>query len=387
MTSSSSSAGPTTSRGRSLRREAWAHGVTKRRLITFDEPGDAPPPPPPPAAALEPRRRGRGRRRAALVGLLLLSAGLVAGGATLGWFLRGWVPGGGVGVTTVVVKRPVEIQAATGGHGTLPNVLGLEEGEARQAYADAGVDASAIATRSVPYVGQKGAVVEQRPQAASKIDTLKGRPTLLVAAPAAMPDLVGVDADDARRRLSAIGVGATTVVRYDASVDPGAVVRTRPTVGSPATARATLVVSEAPSSVDLAGLSPRSGSCRTGDADMVGATVAGAVLCDVAGDPVRTQYAINTKVTAFEAKPGLADGAPSGARVRVRIREDGRVAGTFTLGDRPRAVTVALRGGRVLTIEVERSDHGTDNATVVLQDARITGARSGIDALDAGSGP
>jgi hypothetical protein len=61
--------------------------------------------------------------------------------------------------------------------------------------------------------------------------------------------------------------------------------------------------------------------------------------------------------------------------------------GTFALGDRARAVTAPLRGGKVLIIEVDRSDRGTDNATVVLQDARITGARSGIDALDAGSGP
>jgi hypothetical protein len=92
-------------------------------------------------------------------------------------------------------------------------------------------------------------------------------------------------------------------------------------------------------------------------------------------------------VTAFETKLAVADGAPADVRARVRVREDGRVVGTFALGDRARAVSVPLRGGKVLTIEVDRSDRGTENATVVLQDARITGARSGIDALDAGSGP
>ena len=327
---------------------------------------------------------GRGvrwRRRLARTGTALLVFGLLGAGATFGWYLRGWLPSGGVGVkvTKVVVNRPLQVEGAAVTNGTLPNVLGLGESEARQAYQDAGVNPSALEVERTPFVADPGSVVKQVPPAASAVPKAPARPKLIVAQPATMPDLVGLTADAARAKLDAIGAGATTDVRYDPSVQPGQVAQSDPAAGRPATPRVTLLVSEEASSVDLTDLQPVAGDCRTGDTTVRGADVTDAVLCDASATPVRVEYAINDKVTAFEAELGLADGHPVGTRVRLIVRRDGHAVGSFTTRGAPVQVKVPVNGGKTLSLEIDAT--GDQTVTAALSDARIVGARSGIDEL------
>ena len=326
-------------------------------------------------------RRARWRRRLARAGTALLVLGLLGAGATFGWYLRGWLPSGGVGVnvTKVVVNRPVQLEGTAVTNGTLPNVLGLGESEARQAYQDAGVNPNALDVERMPFVADPGSVVKQDPPAASAVPKAPARPKLIVAQPATMPDLVGLTADAARAKLDAIGVGATTDVRYDPSVQPGQVAQSEPAAGRPATPRATLLVSEEASSVDLTDLQPVAGDCRTGDTTVHGTDVTSAVLCDASAAPARVEYAINDKVTEFETQLALADGHPVAARVRLVVRRDGHAVGSFTTRGAPVRAKVPVSGGETLALEIRAS--GDETVTAVLSDARIVGARSGIDEL------
>jgi hypothetical protein len=320
-------------------------------------------------------------------GAAALVLGLLCAGSAFGWLLRGWVPGGGVGTTTVEVTRPIVVEAEQAGPGTLPNVLGLGVAEARQAYADAGVDPSSISVVRIPYVAQKGTVVEQRPGAAAAIPQgLVDFAEILVAKRASMPDLVGVEADEARSRLAGLGVGATTVVRYDATVAPGEVAETVPAAGVAARPRATLVVSEAPSSVNLADLSALEEGCYVGEAELSGSTLRNALVCELYGDTVENRYKINARVTAFKAAIALADG--SRGAVRLNVLSDGRLLGTFETSAAETPINVAIAGGGSrLTLELKQTANRNDSATLVFRDARIVGARSGIDALVRSSAP
>lgn len=336
--------------------------------------------------ASDPRAGGRWRRRLAIAGVVSLILGVLAAGAVLGWFVRGWVPSGGVGTTVVSVTRPLQVEAPAAS-GTLPNVLGLGVDEARQAYSDAGVDASTITVESVPYVAQAGTVVEQRPPAAAELPRGGDKVELVLAEPARMPDLTGMDGDEARRRLAEIGVGATTLVRYESAVEPGQVARTRPAAGAPARPDATLILSEAPSSVDLSALAPESSDCSIDSRDVDGDTFDDALICSLYDAEVAAEYAINDRVSGFEGTLGLAEGAPARARALVIVRTDGREAARLEATASAQPFDVRVPGGSTLEIEIQREDRGDDVVEVVLGDARIVGARSGIDELAEDASP
>lgn len=328
----------------------------------------------PPAPSPAPWRRRLGR-----LSLALLAAGVVVAGAAFGWLLRGWVPSGGVGERTVVVKRPIVVEDSPVSTGSLPNVLGLGVDEARQAYADAGVEASWIVPRDVPYVAAKGSVVKQIPAPASPIPKTRRDLELLIATPATMPDLVGLTADEARAKLADIGVGVTTVVRYDASVDPGEVARTRPKAGEPAEPRATIVISEAPSSVNLADLEPVDAGCDSSDP--------GTLRCDLAQGDTENVYEINDRVSTFTGTVALDAGTVDKAAAEFRVLSDSKVLGTFPVSSTPRDVRVGIDGGKRLSLQFRRTDNGTDSVTGTITDGQLRGARSGIDALTNGSSP
>lgn len=311
------------------------------------------------------------RQRGAITGVVLLVLGALGLATAFGWLLRGWVPNSDVGVKRIVVERPVRVEADAVKGGTLPNVLGLPVAAARQAYSDAGVDPTRITEHRVPYVGEPGSVVEQRPLAATRITDQLKTVDLRVAAPATMPDLVGVSGDDARARLNDLGAGASTIVRYDPAVQPGEVAATRPAAGRPVPARVDVIVSESPSSVDLEDLQPQSSDC--------GSATSGIDCSLYSGDTAVATYAINAKVTSFEATVGL-DGA-SAASGELQVRSDGRTLATYALTTRARSIDVEVPGGKRLSLVVRRSGGGTSSLTAEFRDARIVGARSGIDAL------
>jgi len=343
---------------------------------------DPPQGPTPPADPLGPRNADWVRRlRRIGVGLLVLACtgGLLAGG----WALRGLLPSGGVGEKKVTVERPVNIDApAVARNGTLPNVEGLSLEEARQVYADAGVDPARIEVERTPYVGRAGTIVRQEPPAASKVTPRTPRIALIASSAPTMPDLAGRAADDARRRLGDMGVGVTAVVRYVARAKPGSVARTRPAAGEPVGARATIVVTEVPSSIGVSNLEDVAGGCSVGEGDLDGRTVTRALVCSASRDsPVQSAFKLNDRVSAFKATAGLETNAPVKARVTLLVRQGSTVIRAYSLTRAPKYIDVPLQGPRRVVIEVARMDNGSDSASAVLGNARLAGARSGIDAL------
>lgn len=342
-----------------------------------------PPAPGPPTPAPRRARAKRWVRRLRLAGLTLLLLACVGGLLAGGWALRGVLPSGGVGEKRIVVERPVHVDApAVAKNGTLPNVEGLSLEEARQVYADAGIDPSRIEVERTPYVGREGTIVRQDPPAASQVTSQTARIALIASSEPRMPDLEGRAADEARRRLGDMGVGVTAVVRYVARAKAGSVARTRPAAGELVGARATIVVAEAPSSVGVSELEDVAGGCSTGDGDLDGQAVTGALVCSASrGSPVRSAFKLNDRVSAFKATVGLETNAPSSARVTLIVRQGSTVVRAYPLSRVPQSIDVPLQGPRRVVIEVTRADSGYDSAAAVLGNARLAGARSGIDAL------
>jgi serine/threonine-protein kinase len=288
------------------------------------------------------------------------------------------VPGGGVD-ETVEISRPIQVEQATVKDGTTPNVLGLGVDEARQALSDAGVPAAQITVRVIPYVAPEGSVVEQDPAPAAPLSS-STKAVLRVAKPATVPDLAGLTADEARRRLAEIGAGISTSVTYNNDVKPGTVVRTNPTAGQPAVARVSVVVSEEPSSVSISDLEAVNEECSIEDATLRGSNVTDALVCNAGGEAVSQEYALNKGLTGFEATLALADGAPSGSRGRLEVREGKRTVATFETSGPETKVDAPLTGAGRLRL-VFRSNDDSGSVAIVLLDARILGSRGGIDEL------
>ncbi len=139
----------------------------------------------------------------------------------------------------------------------VPLVIGLTEDEARQALADAGLSVSAVSTR-VGDAADEGAVVDQVPAAGTELTAedgvelvvSSGLPSELV------PEMAGVDAEDAEDRLTAIGWEVDVREEPHATVAAGVVTasdpiaRTRLTLGE----TVTLIVSSGPATVSVPNL-------------------------------------------------------------------------------------------------------------------------------------
>jgi hypothetical protein len=102
-------------------------------------------------------------------GWALLVVGLLGAGITGGWVLRGWLAEPEVRVEAPVIDRPVVVAEAADGAGGTPNVLGLAESDARQVFANLGIGGDDLVVEEVPAAGQAGLVVGQQPEPGAEL--------------------------------------------------------------------------------------------------------------------------------------------------------------------------------------------------------------------------
>ena len=262
---------------------------------------------------------------------------------------------------------------------TVPDVIGLPEDLARRVLADAGF-AGTVTTTQVQTAGPTGVVATQEPVFGQPLgDTV----SIALSAPATMPDLVGVDIDEARTRLEELGA----VVLVDRLVAPtaatGTVVSTTPGAGDAVAAEVTLAVSDLGEALALGTVPTVEGSgCReVGKGSVDGVLVEASVLCRPRlEDPATVTWNLSRLVSGLTATVGVSDTSTSGP-ARVRILGDGvpLVEVDVALGTSA-PVLVPLAGVLRLTIEVTTT---ASSADVLLGDANLVGERADLDALAA----
>mgnify|MGYP001363346600 CR=1 FL=1 len=146
--------------------------------------------------------------------------------------------------------RLVALKVSRGGERkALPDVRGLEFGEARSKLAEAGFqigDVLRVADAQKPG----GAVIAQSPSAPAmvplenRIDLLLSRGTGAEGGPVDVPDILGQHETAARTLLASAGLGAQTRYVYSEATAPGIVTSISPKAGAkvPAGSRVTLTV-------------------------------------------------------------------------------------------------------------------------------------------------
>jgi hypothetical protein len=278
-------------------------------------------------------------------------------------------------VTVRVVDRTIDrVDLA---NVVMPDVEGLTRDSALEALADAGLDPSAVRFSEKPYAAPEGTVVDQQPlRGTRKPKNLR----LALAIPATLPDVVGQPSSDAIAALEALGAQAVTTQVYDPNVQVNRVVSTDPPAGSPLPSQVTLAVASAPSAVFVADVSSVSGFCDASSATTGGKRFDHSVLCDTSDDPLT--FALSGLVDGLVATVGISDDSEAGTTAKVEVIVDGRVVATVDVSfGESKPLEVLLTGGQLVQLRVT----GSDEAVLVLGDARFIGAPTSIDQLIASS--
>ena len=370
-----------------------------------EAPAPPPPPPAPPAPApkqtralrksrppaLPPRpkknRRAALRRRlrtlvTAAVGLTALAA--LLGAAFLGWKVHDWIGSKHPKRLSVTVNRPIRVVSElTTKAGTMPDMLGLDAGTARQVLSDAGIDPAGASTTTKPYAGDAGTVIDQQPGPGAPVAGQKI--VLTLSAPAVMPQLAGNPAQDARTTISDLGASVLVKTEFRPGTTENTVLSTDPAAGKPISDRVTLVVAEAPSSVFLSKLHSISSDCGTDSLNVGGVAYQDALVCEPGDSSMETmEFLLNRHVSAFAAILGLGDRGGTDTPVTFRVLVDGRAVFRQTLGfGSKKAVNIPVVGALRITLEVSAGKYGPSGTSPqpVFANARFLGGRTAIDNL------
>ena len=126
-----------------------------------------------------------------VLALVLGTAGCLATGAAIGWWIRDSQNEALAPITVeAVIDRPVAVTGARNSAlGHMPGVLGLPLDQARRVLFDSGVPADAITVTPRPTALEPGLVVLQDPSAGS---VLADAVSLVASTEAIVPDMVGM---------------------------------------------------------------------------------------------------------------------------------------------------------------------------------------------------
>lgn len=243
----------------------------------------------------------------------------------------GWVAATATVVASSENRDPQVVQvplSAVSDDVLMPDVRGLDPDSAMQVLADAGVDIAAVRTTDRPAAGESGVVIEQVPAFGA---SRPAEVVLVVSAPATMPSLVGQNADEAMVTLRELSARVDTVGVYRPGEVVGLIVSTDPAFGEIMPPGVTLIVTEAPSSVDFAALSSV-GSCDPAESLQInGKQLATGVSCSGSTSGRTNTWELGGALEVISGTIGITDGSSPGTAVRIDIVADGAVLGSFDL--------------------------------------------------------
>ncbi len=323
------------------------------------------------------------RRRLVWAAGCAAAAFFVAGAATGWWAADRFSPRTQPPVV-VVAPTPGGVDAAPR-VGTMPDLRGLTEAQARQVLHDLGLGGVTVLVEARPAVAVPGTVIAQDPVGSAPV---AGTVVLTLAAPAVVPDVVGDSVAEAVRELEELGARVELVRVYAPDTPVDRVMAVEPGAGEPVPETVVLTVSSPPAIAPLTALRPIEGGCRqVSDVQVDGRRYADALRCEpfLLGG-IDAVYLLNREITEFTAVVGQPDDAEPGVRMRVQVLVDGAVAATETLSwGTSRTLTVDTSGALRLELRVVPVDREEGRRPVVFADPVLRGTPDAIQSLLAGS--
>lgn len=280
----------------------------------------------------------------------------------------------------------------------MPGVVGMAEAKARNVLEDAGVTASRISIESVGAAGDTGLVVDQEPSPGELIVSFV---TLHVTEQITTPQLVGVTEQEAVEALASLGaVEARVEARYVHGTDAGTVVESHPSAGEPLTREVTIVVTEAPSKIQLSDYvsklpSRDSVGCDSDSISISGTTYANSISCDIyrsfaSGQPTMkirtTEFVLNTRINRLAGTMGLddfTDDVNHTASFAIYVDDQEPVTWSVAYGDSV-PFDIDVSGALRIKLEIQAATSSIDvgeSLTAGWADASLIGSKAAIDDL------
>lgn len=231
----------------------------------------------------------------------------------------------------------------------MPDVRGLDEQTALRVIADAGVPVTRVSMSTRPAAGASGIVIDQTPVFGT------ARPndvTVVVSAPVAVPDLVGLQIEQASAELSILGAAVARVGRYEPDEKVGVVLDVSPLAGEPLPEQVTLTINVAPSSVFLSTVAQSERGCSVSrEFIMEGQAYGNGLTCRAQSSPARTAWLLSGAVDRITGSLGIPDGEEVGSRATAVIAVDGVTVGSYSL-EWGKAQPVDIRTTGALKLEI-----------------------------------
>jgi hypothetical protein len=316
----------------------------------------------------------------AIAGVLLAGGGF-AGGVAAGWSVaaRALLPASAERATPAPV-RPDVVNASV----VMPDVRGLGPDEAQQVIADAGIDVATVTVTSQPAAGPSGVIVAQTPAFGA---VQPAKVTLIVSAPAAVPDAIGKDAAPVLAELDGLGAQIRRTGVYIPGTRVGTVTAISPAAGSPLPHIVDLTVTAAPTTIALGALGD-DGDCRRVDApEMDSRTWTDAIACDSSAGGDTSTWTFNGRVGDVTGTLGISDDSEAGSTATVVLLADGRPVGSYVLRrGQSTAFTVTVSGATTFSIASTSTSSGSGSGsgsppTVIAGGLLARGSSADISAL------
>ncbi|WP_191089737.1 PASTA domain-containing protein [Nesterenkonia ebinurensis] len=310
--------------------------------------------------------------------LLIGAAALAAVSLLLVAFASGWflAAHSGVGASERPAPEVVEVPVLNPVEGThtatMPDLRGLDEESALQVISDSGLDVNAVTTEQRPSAGAVGVVLEQTPVFGMESP---GGIHLTVSDEAAVPDLVGIDASEARNELDLLGAAAEITERYEPDAAEGIVLETDPEPGSELPETVTMVVSAAPATHPLAEVDQEEHGCTVrGSHVLSGVEHEHTVACSVRHhSPTEASWLLRGAADTLTATLGIPDSESMDAEATVTVLADGSeiYSENITWGQ-PVDLELDTAGALRLDLILEVPEEA-DSTVVAFGDAQLVG--------------
>src|SRR5215207_8872796 len=180
----------------------------------------------------------RKRRKRRIIALVSVLAVLLIGGA----------------IAIAVAMSGDDPPPAAAAQVTVPALVGLPEAQARQAISDAGLEVGAVTQQETDDPAQVGTVLESSPASGAQRDEGTTVDLVVGIAPDAVsvPDVVGLDEDQARDALTEAGfTGSINTRQEDSLVEEGTVASVTPGAGTSAAPDQTITLGISSGTIDL----------------------------------------------------------------------------------------------------------------------------------------
>jgi eukaryotic-like serine/threonine-protein kinase len=265
------------------------------------------------------------------------------------WILVALLVAAVAGLVAFALTRPDRV--------AVPNVIGQEEGTARQLLEDKGFDAD---TQSRPSAAPRDTVTEQDPIPGEKVDEGSTVVLTISSGPAsvAVPDVQGLSEADATKRLEDAGLLVDPEFAFSDTIPEGRAIGTDPGPGINVDTGQTvkLIVSRGSNKVEVPsviGLQDNQALARLSSADL-----AGTVVQRDSDEPAG-------KVVAQSPGPGKL--VRSGSPVTIFV-SSGAISVPSVIGqDRASAVTALKRAGFIVSIDEQPTTDSTQSNRVLNQ--------------------